>query len=316
MKIHNVDVKGVGVDDQTRCAHYPGETDIIAIKFACCEKWFPCYECHAELAGHVSRVWPNEQFDTPAILCGACGHELTVREYLDCKSTCPRCRQGFNPRCASHRHLYFETPVPTALNVGGASVPRSSGKANAQDIISPPIGALRPLPHLRQIPRPSAPHSKNLRLHRWSDVSATFFVTKSLLPKKPVLDAEARAVIVSAFRFAVQYERIHLRAFVVMPDHWHALVALREPWTLPKFTHAMMSFVGRKTDRVLSTHGTAWQDGYYDTHLKTARQFEYVARYIEQNPVVKGFVDLPEQWDASSAGCKEAVTDPWPLMYD
>ena len=26
-----------------------------------------------------------------------------------------------------------------------------------------------------------------------------------------------------------------------MPDHWHALFALREPWTLPKFMHDMMS---------------------------------------------------------------------------
>jgi hypothetical protein len=24
----------------------------------------------------------------------------------------------------------------------------------------------------------------------------------------------------------------------------------------------------------LNTHDTAWQDGYYDTHVKTAKQFE------------------------------------------
>jgi hypothetical protein len=32
-----------------------------------------------------------------------------------------------------------------------------------------------------------------------------------------------------------------------MPDHWHALFALREPWTLPKFMRDMMSFVGART---------------------------------------------------------------------
>lgn len=172
------------------------------------------------------------------------------------------------------------------------------------------VGALRPLPHSE------APHSSNLRLHRWTDASATFFITKSLRPKKPVLGLEARAVIVSAFRFAVEDDRIYLRAFVVMPDHWHALFALREPWTLPKFMHDFMSYVGRKINRLLRTHDTAWQDGYYDTHVKTARQFEYVAYYIEQNPVVKGLVDSPEHWDASSASCKDVLTDPWPLIYD
>src|SRR5947209_5403717 len=74
------------------------------------------------------------------------------------------------------------------------------------------------------------PHSRSLRLHRWSDASATFFITKSLHPKKPILDPEARVLIVSAFRFAVENNRIYLRAFVVMPDHWHGLFALRDPW--------------------------------------------------------------------------------------
>jgi REP element-mobilizing transposase RayT len=91
------------------------------------------------------------------------------------------------------------------------------------------------------------PHSRNLRLHRLSDRSATFFITKPLLPKKAVLDEAAREIIVSAFAFAVGQQRIYLRAFVVMPDHWHALFALREPWTLPKFMHHMMSYVGGKT---------------------------------------------------------------------
>jgi REP element-mobilizing transposase RayT len=98
---------------------------------------------------------------------------------------------------------------------------------------------------LRQLP-----HSQNLRLHRWADASATFFITKSLHPKKPVLDPEARAVIVSTLRFAVESQRIYLRAFVVMPDRWHALFTLREPWTLPTFMHDVMSFVGRRTNRL------------------------------------------------------------------
>ena len=149
-----------------------------------------------------------------------------------------------------------------------------------------------------------------------ADASATFFVTKSLHPKKQVLDTQARAIVVSAVRFAVTHERIYLRAFVVMPDHWHALLALREPWTLPKFMHDFMSFVGAKTSRLLAANGTAWQDGYYETHVKTARQFEYIAFYIEQNPIVKGFVEPPEQWDASSAACTDLIADPWPLIYD
>lgn len=161
-----------------------------------------------------------------------------------------------------------------------------------------------------------SPHSSNLRLHRWSDAAATFSVTKSLHPKKPALNEQAREIIVSAFEFAVKEQRIYLRAFVVMPDHWHILFALIEPWTLPKFIHNLMSYVGRKTSVALKQYHTAWQDGYYDTHVKTARQFEFVAYYIEQNPVVKGLVEKAEQWEASSAKRTDIVTEPWPWLLD
>lgn len=161
-------------------------------------------------------------------------------------------------------------------------MPRFCGMASQEDFHPPKIGALKPLPHF------SSPHSKNLRLHRLSNASATFFVTKSLQPKKPILTPELRAVISSSFLFAVLKERIYLRTFVVMPDHWHALFATREPWTLPKFMQAFMSFVGGKTHDATKTAKTRWQDGYYETWIRTTKQFHFVSEYILANPVKKG----------------------------
>ncbi len=122
-------------------------------------------------------------------------------------------------------------------------------------------------------------HSRDLGLHRLSDVPATFFVTKSLQPKKPVLTAELRAMISQAFVFAAEKERIHLRTFVVMPDHWHALFALPEPWTLSKFMHAHISHIGAKTNDVVAAAKIRWQDGFYETLVKTAKQFHFVSEY-------------------------------------
>ena len=107
-----------------------------------------------------------------------------------------------------------------------------------------------------------------------------------------------------------------LRAFVVMPDHWHALFALREAWTLPKLMHDTMSYVGARTAAVLKRCQTSWQDGYYDTRVRTAKQFEFVTRYIEQNPVARGLVETPDEWNATSAKQKDLVTDPWPWLLD
>lgn len=101
-------VSGNVVDSYTRCAHYHTELDIIAIKFFCCDTYFPCYQCHEESGCGSAKVWPKEKYDEKAVLCGACGHELTVNEYLGCNSTCPSCRERFNPGCKLHSKLYFE----------------------------------------------------------------------------------------------------------------------------------------------------------------------------------------------------------------
>jgi uncharacterized CHY-type Zn-finger protein len=100
-------VLGAVVDDMTRCVHYRGPTDIIAIRFACCGDYYPCHRCHEEAAGHPAEQWAPERHDTAAILCGACGHELTIAEYF-AVTACPRCAAPFNERCALHRDLYFQ----------------------------------------------------------------------------------------------------------------------------------------------------------------------------------------------------------------
>ena len=100
-------VHGLSLDHETRCAHWASPLDIIAIKMRCCGAYYACRDCHDALADHPAQVWAVEDFDTPAVLCGACGAELSVAEYLACDSRCPRCGAGFNPGCAKHKHLYF-----------------------------------------------------------------------------------------------------------------------------------------------------------------------------------------------------------------
>ena len=107
-RIHGIDVHGVAVDAATRCAHWHGARDIIALRFKCCGRWYPCYDCHSEMADHPPVVWPLAERDAEAVLCGACGHRLSIAAYLSCDATCPRCGAAFNPGCALHYHLYFE----------------------------------------------------------------------------------------------------------------------------------------------------------------------------------------------------------------
>src|SRR3712207_3911582 len=105
---NEIDVLGVDIDAQTRCAHWHSDLDVIAIKFKCCGEFYACFDCHQELSGHVPEVWSRDERAERAILCGACKAVLSIDEYLACASACPVCGAAFNPGCAKHYHLYFE----------------------------------------------------------------------------------------------------------------------------------------------------------------------------------------------------------------
>jgi len=102
------EVRGVGLDAQTRCIHWHSPRDIVAIRMKCCGEYYACRDCHDALAAHAVQVWPRAEWDRDAILCGACGGEMSIRAYLDGGDACPACGAGFNPGCRAHRHFYFE----------------------------------------------------------------------------------------------------------------------------------------------------------------------------------------------------------------
>lgn len=102
-------VHGVELDEQTRCRHWHGPTDVIAIRLPCCGRYYACHECHSALEDHDASPWPRARFDEPAVRCGVCHAELSSAEYFACGYVCPRCGAPFNPGCATHHHLYFES---------------------------------------------------------------------------------------------------------------------------------------------------------------------------------------------------------------
>lgn len=103
-----IKVKGKLLDDETRCEHYHSQLDVIAIRFKCCNEYYPCYQCHEETADHKAEVWQKKDWDTKAIFCGICKTELTISEYFNANNHCPTCNAAFNPNCSRHYHLYFE----------------------------------------------------------------------------------------------------------------------------------------------------------------------------------------------------------------
>jgi len=108
LKPNTPTIHGKLIDDNTRCVHYHSPTDVIAIRFKCCDTYYPCYQCHEETSGHAAEIWKKEEWDKPAIYCGLCKNEMTIAQYLSANNQCPHCKGSFNPNCNKHYHLYFE----------------------------------------------------------------------------------------------------------------------------------------------------------------------------------------------------------------
>lgn len=100
-------VYGFTVDDEMRCIHYQTKKDIIAIKFKCCNKYYPCYKCHAEAENHEAVLWKNTEHHEKAVLCGIYSREHTIDEYLH-TTHCLNCDSLFNEACEFHYHFYWE----------------------------------------------------------------------------------------------------------------------------------------------------------------------------------------------------------------
>ena len=101
-------VQGILTDAFTRCQHYQSPLDIIAIKFKCCNTYYACIHCHEEIAKHKVALWPQNEWNSKAVLCGQCKTEISINEYFNSNYKCPNCRSAFNPKCSNHNHLYFD----------------------------------------------------------------------------------------------------------------------------------------------------------------------------------------------------------------
>lgn len=117
-------IYGKLVDEQTRCVHYRTDEDVIAIKFHCCGNYYPCFRCHEECSDHPAIVWPEDQWEEEAILCGICGRELTIAKYR-ASTRCPSCSAEFNEACRHHAHLYFDVSSQTQVSETSDSRPRA-----------------------------------------------------------------------------------------------------------------------------------------------------------------------------------------------
>jgi putative transposase len=91
-----------------------------------------------------------------------------------------------------------------------------------------------------------------------------------------------------------------LHAYVVMPNHVHALLEPLVPLT--RITRGIKGVSARDANATLGRTGKPfWQDESFDHWVRTTSEFERIHNYIEMNPVKAGLANTREEWPWSSA---------------
>jgi putative transposase len=86
--------------------------------------------------------------------------------------------------------------------------------------------------------------------------------------------------------------------YVVMPEHVHMLVNEPAHGTLAQAMQSLKQSVAPRL--ALRAPDPFWQARYYDFNVWSERKFVQKLRYIHRNPVTRGLVARPEDWDWSS----------------
>ena len=94
---------------------------------------------------------------------------------------------------------------------------------------------------------------------------------------------EYRRIVADALAFFDGQRCDHL-AWIVMPNHIHALFVLRGEETLEDLLHSWKRFTAHKINKLLQREGTLWQKDYFDRLVRDVGHFANCVRYIRRNP--------------------------------
>lgn len=96
--------------------------------------------------------------------------------------------------------------------------------------------------------------------------------------------------------------RYDLPAWVVMPNHVHAVVRPHPGWTLSRILCTWKGFTARAANRILAHSGQGfWQRESYDHCIRDDEDHHHCCQYTTRNPVDAGLCARPEEWRWSSA---------------
>lgn len=151
------------------------------------------------------------------------------------------------------------------------------------------------------------PLKDSAAVRRAPQETRTYFVTVVTARRRRLFQVTPKAELLMQTILDYRAQgRFLLHAFVVMPDHFHALVTPAPDVSLEK----AVQFIKGGFSFRLKSKLDVWMRSFNETQIMSAAKFVNCVRYIEANPVRRGLVSTPESHPFSSAA--RGSLDPMP----
>lgn len=156
--------------------------------------------------------------------------------------------------------------------------------------------------------------------YQYQDADGVYFLTMTAIEWLPIfIQPAACEVLIESLEFCRVNKGLRIHAYVIMDNHLHLIASGPD---LPGTVRAFKGFTARRIvqlaqasgrewllnqfeyhklrHRSASTH-QVWQEGAHPQLIQGDAMWWQKVEYIHNNPVRRGWVELPEHWRYSSA---------------
>ncbi len=154
--------------------------------------------------------------------------------------------------------------------------------------------------------------------YRITSDSGCYFVTSTIIDWVPlIINDDIFMIILKSFQFCQENKGLQLLGFVIMPNHFHAIINMEKSEKIPSVIRDLKRHTSQEISKYLENHSrrklfwkdhfyggkvnNVWQEGYHPEMIKSDKWFLQKLDYVHNNPVKAGFVEKPEYWKYSSA---------------
>ena len=139
------------------------------------------------------------------------------------------------------------------------------------------------------------------KLKRFLLPNFCYFITIVVKDRKKLfLDEEICSIILKDLEFYRKKYDYLLHAYVIMPDHLHLLLSLKERGNISIIMRDFKSHTAQMINKLLKRKGRLWQQGFYDHVIRDERDFIKRMDYIHKNPLTSALVKDIQDYRFSS----------------